>query len=98
MELDIPEEIALWIQKTKPESLSIIDNGLDASDQGLLNRPQIKFTGEEPPVMEERANKEYLSKNFNCFNNTCPLFFLTHYHTRNINPDHPGWGFTPGQY
>jgi Retrotransposon gag protein/Zinc knuckle len=50
------------------------------------------------PTTEERANKEYMSQDFECLDIGCPLYIMTHNHARNIDPDHPGWGFTPRQY
>jgi hypothetical protein len=49
-------------------------------------------------IMDERVEKQYMSKDFYCFDITCPYYMMTHQHARNIDPDYPRWGFTPQQF
>jgi Retrotransposon gag protein/Zinc knuckle/WCCH motif len=49
-------------------------------------------------VMDERVEKQYMSRDFYCFDIACPYYMMTHQHARNIDPDHPEWGFTPEQF
>jgi hypothetical protein len=86
MELEIPKEVIQRVWGTprasEASSLSLMNDGLPTTT----------------PTVEERANKQYMSIDFECLDIACPLYAMNHYHSRNIDPDHPRWGFTPEQY
>jgi hypothetical protein len=82
MEIEIP-----------PEVIERVWGKQETSSLSMMNDNAVSQL-----TMDERVNEQYMSQDFYCFDITCPYYMMTHQHARNIDPDHPEWGFTPEQF
>ena len=45
-------------------------------------------------LIDERGHAGYLAGEFDCNDAKCPLYYTSHYHLRNIDPDLPAYGIS----
>jgi hypothetical protein len=50
------------------------------------------------PYVDDRADARYMSKEEECVDTECPVYFTEHHHLLNIDPKLPYWGFRPTHY